>query len=72
MNLEYNKLESDKKAKEEELLLYKLNDEKVLALKTEKNFLEKELERLEERVNNQSKGLSENKSQMINLNSDLD
>jgi hypothetical protein len=38
MNLEYNKLKSDIKAKEEELLVYKWNDEKVSALKTEKIF----------------------------------
>ena len=73
MNMEINKLKSDIKAKEEELLVYKLNDEKVLALNTQKiNFLEKELSQWKERYNTQSKELSENKSQMINLNSDLD
>ena len=73
MNMEINKLKSDIKAKEEELLVYKLNDEKVLALNNQKiNFLEKELEQWKERYNIQGKELSENKSQMINLNSDMD
>jgi FtsZ-binding cell division protein ZapB len=73
MNMEINKLKSEIKAKEEELLIYKLNDEKVSALNIQKiNFLEKELSQWKERYNSQSKELSENKSQMINLNSDLD
>ena len=73
MNMEINKLKSDIKAKEDDLLVYKLNDEKVSALNIQKiNFLEKELSQWKERYNAQSKELSENKSQMINLNSDLD
>ena len=73
MNMEINKLKSDIKAKEDDLLVYKLNDEKVSALNVQKiNFLEKELSQWKERYNAQSKELSENKSQMINLNSDLD
>jgi len=73
MNMEINKLKSDIKAKEEDLLVYKLNDEKVMALNTQKiNFLEKELSQWKERYNTQSKELSENKSQIIGLNSDLD
>ena len=73
MGMEINKLKSELKAKEEELLVYKLNDEKVLALNEQKiNFLEKELNQWKERYNLQSKELSENKSHIINLNSDLD
>ena len=73
MIMEINKLKSEIKAKEEDLLVYKLNNEKVLALNDQKiNFLEKELAQWKERYNNLSKELSENKSQMINLNSDLD
>ena len=73
MTMEINKLKSQIKAKEEDLLVYKLNDEKVLALNDQKiNFLEKELSQWKERYNNLSKELSENKSQMINLNSDLE
>ena len=73
MTMEINKLKSQIKAKEEDLLVYKLNDEKVLALNDQKiNFLEKELSQWKERYNNLSKELSENKSQMISLNSELD
>jgi len=73
MIMEINKLKSDIKAKEEDLLVYKLNDEKVLALNEQKiNFLEKELAQWKERYNIQGKELSENKTQIINLNSDLD
>ena len=73
MNMELNKLKNEIKTKEEELLVYKLNDEKVLALNEQKiNFLEKELNQWKERYNLQSKELSENKSQIINLNSNLD
>ena len=73
MNMEINKLKSELKSKEEELLMYKLNDEKILALNEQKiNFLEKELAQWKERYNIQSKELSENKSQIINLNSHLD
>ena len=73
MNMEINKLKNDLKTKEEELLVYKLNEEKVLALNEQKvNFLEKELNQWKERYNIQSKELSENKSQIINLNSNLD
>ena len=73
MTMEINKLKSELKAKEEEILLYKLNDEKVLALNDQKiKFLEKELEQWKERYNIQSKELSENKSQLININSEFD
>ena len=73
MNMEINKLKTELKAKEEELLMYKLNDEKIMALNDQKiNFLEKELSQWKERYNIQSKELSENKTQIINLNSHLD
>ena len=73
MVMEINKLKSEIKAKEEDLLVYKLNDEKVLALNEQKiNFLEKELNQWKERYNIQGKELSENKSQIIGLNSELD
>ena len=73
MTMEINKLKTEVKAKEEDLLVYKLNDEKVSALNDQKiNFLEKELAQWKERYNSLNKELSENKSQMIVLNSDLD
>ena len=73
MTMEINKIKSELKAKEEDLLVYKLNDEKVSALNDQKiNFLEKELTQWKERYNSLNKELSENKSQMIVLNSDLD
>ena len=73
MTMEINKLKSELKAKEEEILLHQLNEEKVSALNEQKiNFLEKELEQWKERYNIQSKELSENKSQIININSELD
>ena len=73
MNMEINKYKSEIKAKEEDLLVYKLNDEKVLALNDQKiTFLEKELSQWKERYNAQGKELSENKSQMISLNSEID
>ena len=73
MTMEINKLKTELKAKEEEILLYKLNDEKVLALNDQKiKFLEKELEQWKQRYNIQSKELSENKTQIININSEFD
>ena len=73
MIMEINKLKSEIKAKEEDLLVYKLNDEKVSALNEQKiNFLEKELGQWKERYNGLNKELSENKSEMITLNAELD
>ena len=73
LTMEINKLKSEVKAKEEDLLVYKLNDEKVSALNVQKiTFLEKELEQWKERYNIQNKELSENKSIIINLNSEID
>ena len=73
MKMEINKINSEKKAKEDELLVNKLNDEKVSALNVQKiAFLEKELEQWKERYNIQAKELSETKSQMINLTAECD
>ncbi len=73
LNMEINKLKNELKTKEEELLVYKLNNEKILALNEQKiNFLEKESNQWKERYNTQGKELSENKRQIININSDLD
>ena len=73
MKLEINKLKLDIKAKEEDLLVNKLNDDKVSALNVQKiSLLEKECEQWKERYNLQSKELSENKNNLINLNSELD
>ena len=73
MKMEINKINSEKKAKEDELLVYKLNDEKVSALNIQKiSFLEKELEQWKERYNLQGKELLENKNSIINLNSEMD
>ena len=73
LNMEINKLKNELKTKEEELLVYKLNNEKILALNEQKiNFLEKESSQWKERYNTQGKELSENKRQIININSDLD
>ena len=73
MKMEINKLKSEIKAKEEDLLIYKLNDEKVSALNIQKiSFLEKECEQWKERYNLHSKELLENKNSLINLNSEMD
>ena len=73
MKMEINKINSEKKAKEDELLVNKLNDEKVSALNVQKiTFLEKELEQWKERYNLQGKELLENKNNIINLNSEMD
>ena len=73
MKMEINKSKMDIKSKEEELLINKLNDDKVNALNTQKiNLLEKECEQWKERYNSQNKELSEYKNTIINLNSELD
>ena len=73
LTMEINKLKSDVKAREEDLLIYKLNIEKESALTLQKiTFLEKEVEQWKERYNTQNKELSENKSDVINLNSEID
>ena len=73
MNMEINKLKLEIKAKEEDLLVNKLNDDKVTALNTQKiSLLEKECEQWKERYNLQSKELSENKNNILNLNSEID
>ena len=48
--MEINKLNNELKTKVEELLVYKLNNEKILALNKQKiNFLEKKLNQWKER-----------------------
>ena len=73
MKMEMNKLKMELKAKEEDLLINKLNDDKVSALNVQKiSLLEKECEQWKERYNSQSKELSENKNEIINLSSALE
>ena len=56
LTLEIDKLNNELKTKDEEILLIKLNDEKVSALNIQKiTFLEKELEQWKERYNIQIK-----------------
>ena len=69
--MDINKLKNELKTKEEELLVIKLNNEKVLALNEQKNlFLQKEIEQWKERHSYQSKELSESKTEIINLTSE--
>ena len=71
--MEIEKLKNEIKSKDEEILLNKLNNEKVNALNIQKiNFLEKELVQWKERYNIQSKDFSEAKSQLINLTAEND
>ena len=73
MKIEIDKLKLEIKAKEEDLLVNKLNDDKVSALNIQKiSLLEKECEQWKERYNVQSKELSENKNILLNLNSEMD
>ena len=73
LTLEIDKLKNEIKTKDEEILLIKLNDEKISALNIQKiSFLEKELEQWKERYNIQAKELSETKSHMINLTAECD
>ena len=73
MKMEMNKLKMELKTKEEDLLINKLNDDKVSALNVQKiNLLEKECEQWKERYNLLNKELSENKNEIINLNSQLE
>ena len=72
MKMEINKLKMELKAKEEDLLINKLNEDKVSALNVQKiNLLEKECEQWKERYNSQNKELSENKNTINNLNNEL-
>ena len=73
MKMDMNKLKMEIKAKEEDLLINKLNDDKISALNVQKiNLLEKECEQWKERYNSQNKELSQNKNAIINLNSEFD
>ena len=63
MKMEISKSKNDIKAKEEELLINKLNDDKINSLNTQKiSLLEKECEQWKERYNSQNKELSEYKN----------
>ncbi len=71
--IEIEKLKNEIKSKDEEILLNKLNNEKVNALNIQKiNFYEKELGEWKERYNIQSKDFSEAKSKLINLTAEND
>ena len=71
--MEIEKLKNEIKSKDEEILLNKLNNEKVNALNIQKiNFYEKELGEWKERYNIQSKDFSEAKSKLINLTAEND
>ena len=73
MKIEINKYKMELKTKEEDLLINKLNDDKVSALNSQKiTLLEKECEQWKERYNLQNKELSENKNEIINLISQLE
>ena len=73
LNMEINKLKTEIKAKEEEILLEKLNKEQLSALDTQKiTFLENESKKWKERYNEQSKDLSEYKTEKIHLVADID
>ena len=73
LNMEINRLKNEIKTKEDEILLNNLNYEKESALNKQKTeFLEKEVNQWKDRFNNQSKNLSELKSQIIDLNAEID
>ena len=73
LNMEINKLKTEIKAKDEEILLEKLNKEQLSALDTQKiTFLENESKKWKERYNEQSKDLSEFKTEKIHLVADID
>ena len=73
LNMEINKLKTEIKAKDEEILLEKLNKEQLSALDTQKiTFLENETKKWKERYNEQSKELSEFKTEKIHLVADID
>ena len=73
LNMEINKLKTEIKAKEEEILLEKLNKDQLSALDMQKiTFLENESKKWKERYNEQSKDLSEAKTEKIHLAADID
>ena len=73
LNMEINKLKTEIKTKEEEILLEKLNKDQLSALDMQKiTFLENETKKWKERYNEQGKELSEIKTEKIHLVSDID
>ena len=73
LNMEINKLKTDIKTKEEEILLERLNKEQMSALDKQKiTFLENETEKWKERYNEQNKDLSVIKTEKNNLADDID
>ena len=73
LNMEINKLKTEIKTKDEEILLERLNKEQLSALDTQKiTFLENESKNWKERYNKQSKELSEVKTEKIHLIADND
>ena len=73
LNMEINKLKTEIKTKEEEILLEKLDKDQLSALNMQKiTFLENEANKWKERYNEQSKNLSEVKTEKIHLAADID
>ena len=73
LNMEINKLKTEIKTKDEEILLEKLNKDQLSALDMQKiTFLENESKKWKERYNEQSKDLSEAKTEKIHLAADID
>ena len=70
--MEINKMKMEIKAKEEDLLFDKLNNEKISALNLQKiSFLEKEIEQWKERYNSQNKELLDYKNNMNTMKIEL-
>jgi len=73
LNMDINKLKSEIKTKDEDMLMEKLNLEQMSALNTQKiTFLENEVKTWKERYDEQSKDLSEIKSEKNSLSTDMD
>jgi hypothetical protein len=71
--MDINKLKSEIKTKDEDMLMEKLNLDQMLALNTQKiTFLENEVKTWKERYDEQSKDLSEIKSEKNILSTDID
>ena len=73
LNMDINKLKSEIKTKDEDMLMEKLNLEQMSALNTQKiTFLENEVKTWKERYDEQSKDLTEIKSEKNSLSTDID
>ena len=73
LNMEINKLKTEIKTKEEEILLEKLDKDQLSALDMQKiTFLENEAKKWKDRYNDQSKDMSEIKTEKIHLAADND